>query len=119
MEDANYLIHLAKQMGFIEASFYNHMPNVTSCNTIKAIDQSHTDGLVILEMDDIYGMLILLGLGLVGSLAVFSAEVIPQVRGKLFTVRTGSLVKDLFCMCLRCSKMALARAGTHKPSQYV
>ena len=114
------MIHLAKQIGFIDASFYNHMPNATSCNTIKAIDQSHTDGLVILEMNDIYGMLILLGLGLVGSLAVFAVEVIPMVRGKLTcTVRTGRLVKDLCCMCLRCSKTALARAETHKLSQYV
>ena len=82
LDDANDLIHLATQIGFIDTSFYSHMPNSTSCNTIKQIDESHSDGLVILEMDAIYGMLILLGVGWLASIAVFAAEQVPMVRAE-------------------------------------
>ena len=89
MDDANDLIHLAKQMGLIDVSYYNHMPNATKCNTIKDIYQSHVDDLVILEVSDIYGMLILLALGLGGALVLFSSEIMIKVGGNhsLYYVR--------------------------------
>ena len=74
MDDANSLIHLAKQMGLIDVGYYNHMPNATKCKTIKDIYRSHVNDLVILEVSDIYGMLILLALGLGGALVLFSSE---------------------------------------------
>ena len=82
LDDANDLIHLATQIGFIDTSFYSHMPNSTSCNTIKQIEESHSDGLVILEMDAIYGMLILLGVGWLASIAVFAAEQVQMIRAE-------------------------------------
>lgn len=79
MDDVNSLINLAKQMGLIDVSYYNHMPNATKCNTIKDIYQSHVDDLVILEIDDIYGMLTLLALGFGGGLVLFSSEMLFKV----------------------------------------
>ena len=80
VDDANSLIQLAKQMGLIDFSYYNHMPNATKCNTINDIYQSHVDDLVILEVDDIYGMLILLSLGIGGALLLLSFEMVFKVK---------------------------------------
>ena len=84
MDDVNSVILLAKQMGLIDVSYYNHMPNATKCNTIKDIYQSHVNDLVILEVSDIYGMLILLALGFGGSLVIFSIEMVFKV-GRIIT----------------------------------
>ena len=73
---------MAIQMGVIEASYFNHMPNATKCNTMKDIKNSHADQnqTVKVEVNDIYGMLILLGLGISGAMLIFGAETIVTVR---------------------------------------
>ena len=62
----NYLIHLAKEMGLILKSYYAHLPNATKCNTIADMLKSHAEQNqnAIVELNDIYGMLVLLGFGL-------------------------------------------------------
>ena len=79
MNEANTLISLAKEMGLIDLSYFNNMPNATKCGTIKDIYQSHVNDLVILEVGDIYGMLIILALGLGVSLVSFMLEIIFKV----------------------------------------
>ena len=79
MNDANTLINLAKEMGLIDLSYFNNMPNATKCSTIKDIYQSHVNDLVILEVGDIYGMLIILALGLGVSLVSFMFEIVFKV----------------------------------------
>ena len=74
MNDANTLISLAKEMGLIDLSYFNNMH--TKCGTIKDIYQSHVNDLVILEVGDIYGMLIILALGFGVSLVSFMLEII-------------------------------------------
>ena len=80
----NSFIHLAKQMGLIQMSYYNHLPNATKCNTIGNVYKSHTEKnhTVTVEVNDIYGMLVLLGLGVGGALITFIAEIVMLVSGK-------------------------------------
>ena len=71
----NYLIHLAKEMGLILKSYYAHLPNATKCNTIADMLKSHAEQNqnAIVELNDIYGMLVLLGFGLsVAHIVLFS-----------------------------------------------
>ena len=83
LDDMNNLIHLAKQMGLIHRSYYNHLPNATKCNTIGDVYKSHAEKnhTVIVEANDIYGMLALLGLGAGGALITFIAETVLLVSG--------------------------------------
>ena len=77
LEDFNSLIHLGKQMGLIEKSYNYHLPNATECKTIRDVYNSHAkrNHKVVVEVNDIYGMMGLLGLGVGWSLATFIAEV--------------------------------------------
>ena len=72
----NSFIHLAKQMGLIDRSYYNHLPNATKCKTVNDVYESHKEEnhIVTMEVNDIYGMLVLLGLGVGGALLTFIAE---------------------------------------------
>ena len=56
------------------------MPNATECATNADVERSHKDqeARVVLKLDNIYGMMILLGLGLVGSAIASMAEVIKK-----------------------------------------
>ena len=77
----NSFIHLAKQMGIIENTYYDFLPNSTKCKTIDDVYQSHveTDTTVIVEVNDIYGMLVLLSFGVGLALTTFSAEMVYLV----------------------------------------
>ena len=78
MEDTNELILLAHQMGFIDQTFKKHAGNATKCLTRSAVRSTNKerDQMRVLEMKDIYGMLILLSIGLSGALLVFMSEYI-------------------------------------------
>ena len=73
-------------MGLIEKSYNNHMPNATKCKTISDVYNSHAESNheVVVELNDIYGMMVLLGLGVGWSLATFIAE----AALKYFTVQS-------------------------------
>ena len=77
MEDFNYLGGIRKQMG---SSFQNEMkrklPNSTRCSTWNDVEQSHTmeDPRVVVQLEDIYGMMILLAVGLNGAVVVLMME---------------------------------------------
>ena len=81
----NSFIHLAKHMGLINRSYYHHLPNATKCKTINDVYKSHTEKnhIVIVEVNDIYGMLVLLGLGVGGAMVIFITEMIMLVRENL------------------------------------
>lgn len=83
LDDINGFIQLAKQMGLIDTSYYNNLPNATKCNNINDVHESLMENnyTVTVELNDIYGMLILLGLGVVGALITFIAEIASLVRG--------------------------------------
>ena len=79
LDDMNSIIHIAKQIGLIHQSYYSYLPNATKCNTIADVFKSHRRDKVIVEMNDIYGMLVLLGLGMGLALITFTAESILLV----------------------------------------
>ena len=82
LDDMNSLIDIAKQMGLIHQSYYSYLPNATKCRTINHVYESHMEKgrTVSVELIDIYGMLILLGLGAGGALISFIAEITWMVR---------------------------------------
>ena len=83
MEDFNNLGGIRKQMG---SSFQNEMkrklPNSTKCSTWNDVEQSHTmeDPRVVVQLEDIYGMMILLAVGLSGALVVLTMELLNKIR---------------------------------------
>ena len=72
----NTFIDLAKQMDLIDKRFFHYLPNSTLCNTVNDVYQSHMENnhTVIVKLNDIYGMLVLLGLGVGLALITFTAE---------------------------------------------
>ena len=78
----NNLINLAKQMGLIEMGYYNHLPNPTKCKTTHDVYNSHSqvNRSVKFQVNDIHGMLVLLGLGLIVALITWIVEMNLLVR---------------------------------------
>ena len=78
MQDFNYLMDLMNQMDleFSRNRILDYLPNSTNCMTWPDVKASHeTDSpTVIIRIDNIYGMMILLAVGLGGSLIVFILE---------------------------------------------
>ena len=90
----NDLIHLAKQMGLIHKSYNNIVPNATKCYNMGDVLRSHEekDHTVIVQVNDIYGMLVLLGLGVCGALITFTAETVVLLikrRGRRKSLATN------------------------------
>ena len=56
------------------------MPNATECATNADVQRSHMaqDMKVVLKLENIYGMIVLLGLGLVGGAITFMAEIVKK-----------------------------------------
>ena len=82
LDDMNHFINLAEQMGLIKMSYLKHLPNSTECNTIADVYKTHNqkNRTVTVELNDIYGMLILLGLGVGVALITLTAQIILLVR---------------------------------------
>ena len=76
MEDVDFLIDLAAQAGFIDASISMALPNGTKCNTWQDVKASHmADGhKIVVTFEDVYGMMGLLGFCSVASLIAFAVE---------------------------------------------
>ena len=57
-----------------------HLPNATKCGSWTHVKATHRnkDRLVVINYDDIYGMLIILAVGLSGSLVIFAGEIAVQ-----------------------------------------
>ena len=63
-------------MGLIQNEIQKNVPNATHCLTWSAVQASHTrkGNDVVFKLEDIYGMIILLALGLGGATLVLIAE---------------------------------------------
>ena len=76
-------------MGLIEMSYSRHLgENSTKCMTINDVYMSHMERsqIVMVELNDIYGMLVLFGLGVAGAFVIFIAETGALVLGKQIDV---------------------------------
>ena len=77
MNDVNELIGLARQMGLIDSLVQRKVPNATECLTRADVRKSYTgsdDQTIELKMEHIYGILMLLAIGLGLSLLVGMGE---------------------------------------------
>ena len=78
LDDINSFIDIAKQMGLILKSYYKNLPNVTKCNSISEVFESHEERnvKVRVELNAIYGMLVILGIGAGVALLTFITEIV-------------------------------------------
>ena len=76
LDDANNLIELANQVGFIDKQIQNSVPNASNCLTSSAVQASHIkrDKNVVYTLADVYGMIIPLGVGVVLGLPILVFE---------------------------------------------
>ena len=76
LEDVNELIELAHQMGLIDAQIQKYVPNATKCMTWPSVQASHRehDKTVVFKVDDLLGILVLIGMGLGGALMTWVGE---------------------------------------------
>ena len=72
----NHILGIANQMGLIDGLFKQTVPNSTKCATWQDIKASHMikDPKIILQIEDLFGMMILLFIGLSSSILAFIAE---------------------------------------------
>ena len=94
LDDANELIDLANQMGLIERQIHKSVPNASNCLTPRAVQESHIKRgeRVTYQIEDICGMVIALGLGLVVGLTILISELLI-VRALIAKKRINSPVK--------------------------
>ena len=82
LSDANHLWQLSEEMGLkftdYARNIEEYVQNATKCDKWTDVKASHKnkDHIVVLNYDDIYGLLIILAIGLTGSLIIFIAEYI-------------------------------------------
>ena len=89
-------------MGVIEKTYYKNLPNATKCNTIEEVFKSHAYEYqkVTVELTHIYGILILLGIGVAGALTSFIIEIICSRGGK--NLKPEHFIKILVILNLFC-----------------
>ena len=81
MEDFNNLVDLKDQMGleFSQDGIEDYLPHATKCLTWQDVKASHeTDTTLVITTENIYGIFILLALGLGGAMTVFFAECLTK-----------------------------------------
>ena len=78
MKDANELIHRAVESGLIAERLKYHLPNATKCVSHADVQRSHIGKgqQVVFKVGNIYGMIILLSIGLGVSTLIVIAELI-------------------------------------------
>ena len=66
LEDVNNLVNMASQMGLMDSILKNALPNATKCSTLQDIQASHVvrDRRVVIEFEDIYGVILIPAFGL-------------------------------------------------------
>ena len=86
MEDANELIHRAVESGLIAEKLREHLPNATQCVSHADVQRSHygKGQKVVFKIGNIYGMIILLSIGL----GVATLTVIAELT--VYTSSTGN-----------------------------
>ena len=81
LEDFNKLVELQDQMGleFSQNGIDDYIPNATKCMTWHDVEKSHeNDTALVIKLERVYGMIILLALGLGGAMTAFSLEILTK-----------------------------------------
>ena len=74
MEEANEIIGIAQAMGMIEPKIASSLPNATKCTNLLDIEKSQKKDEILLIFEQIKGMLMFWGLGMVLASIVFVVE---------------------------------------------
>ena len=85
LEDFNHLLDIKDQMGRL-TKIEDYIPNSTKCMTWQDVKASHEkdNPQVVVRLDDIYGMAILLALGLGGALVALTVEFLIKAQKQRF-----------------------------------
>ena len=81
LEDFNHLVDLKDQLGleFSQDGIEDYLPNATKCLTWQDVKASHeNDATLVITIENIYGILILLTLGLGGAMMALIAECLTK-----------------------------------------
>ena len=95
------MIGIRYQMGFsLESELDKHLPNATKCLTWQDVKQSHTtkDHKVVVQLEDTYGMMILLTGGIIGSVMIMILELLSKDQNNLSTPRQVLSTKYLLIL---------------------
>ena len=78
LEDANELIQLAWESGLIDAQFKKYVPHAKECLTRDDVENSHfgEETKVVFKLENIYGMISLLAMGLGGGVLTLIGEIV-------------------------------------------
>ena len=99
MDDVNQLLGLASQLGLLrefDNFFQTSLPNVTKCSTWQDIQASHM-ALVekaVIKLEDIFGIMSLLVIGISGGLLIFLAEIFAQRAMSLGKPRQARAINE-------------------------
>ena len=83
LEALNHFVNTAFEVGLTsDKRGYTHMPNSTKCLTWEDVKASHTkeEHEVIVNLDDTYGIFILLSSGLGGALVILTLELLTKAK---------------------------------------
>ena len=82
-EEINQFIHLAHHMGLIDANIKKFMPYFSKCAAWSDVQASHNiENIVELKLEDFYGILGFLGIGLGGGMVITILELLlPKIKG--------------------------------------
>ena len=92
VEEANEILEIAQAMGMIESKIVSSLPNATKCTTLLDIESSQKEDEIMLHFEQIKGMLVFFGLGMVLASIVFFVENAmrpfreKKIRSKLYDV---------------------------------
>ena len=84
LDDFNYFIDMRIQMGFsFEKNIELYIPNATKCWTWQDVKKSHVinDDMMVIEPDHVFGLIILLLVGLCGAMTILTGERLFKVLG--------------------------------------
>ena len=83
LEDLDYLIDTSSAIGLsVDEVTRYYLPNSTKCTTWQDVRASHMkkDHEVIVNLDDTFGLMILLASGLGGALAILIVELLTKAK---------------------------------------
>ena len=83
LEALNHFVNTAFEVGLTsDKQGYTDMPNSSKCLTWEDVKASHTkkDREVIVNLDDTYGIFILLSSGLGGALVILTLELLTKAK---------------------------------------
>ena len=97
----NYLISMSYEMGLpLGTNHEMYFPNATKCSTWHDVKTSHEtkDMKIRIKLDDIYGMMIILALGLIGATLLLTLEFMTKAMKVKMRAASPPEIGKMFCL---------------------